>query len=37
MSKVVSVETLSEKQVSRGTILGRHLLPWLVPVVLIAI
>ncbi|MGE8524432.1 MAG: ABC transporter permease, partial [Acinetobacter pseudolwoffii] len=37
MSKVVSVETLSKKQVSRGTILGRHLLPWLVPVVLIAI
>ena len=37
MSKVVSVETLTPKQVSRGTILGQHLLPWLVPVFLIAI
>ncbi|EKE24046.1 MAG: hypothetical protein ACD_6C00256G0001, partial [uncultured bacterium] len=26
MSKVVSVETLAQKQVSRGTILGQHLL-----------
>ena len=30
MSKFVSVETLTPKQVSRGTILGQHLLPWLV-------
>lgn len=37
MSKVVSVETLAQKPVSRGTILGQHLLPWLVPIFLIAI
>ena len=35
MSKVVSVETLAEKKVSRGTQLGQRLLPWLVPVGLI--
>ena len=29
MSKVVSVETLAEKKVSRGTQLGQRLLPWL--------
>jgi len=37
MSKVVSVETIAEKKVSRGTQLGQRLLPWLVPIGLILI
>lgn len=37
MSKVVSIETLKEKKVSRGTQLGQRLLPWLVPIALILI
>lgn len=35
MSKTVSVETLQVPKVSRGTQLGQHLMPWLVPVGLI--
>lgn len=37
MSKVVSVETIAEKKVSRGTQLRQRLLPWLVPIGLILI
>ncbi|MBP8063865.1 aliphatic sulfonate ABC transporter permease SsuC [Acinetobacter portensis] len=37
MSKKISVDTLIEKKVSRGTILGQRLLPWLFPSVLILV
>lgn len=37
MSTKISVDTLVEKKVSRGTIFGQRLLPWLFPTVLILI
>ncbi len=37
MSKIVSVQTLQQEKVSRGTQLGQLLLPWLFPIGLIVL
>ena len=37
MSKIVSVQTLQQEKVSRGTQLGQLLLPWLFPFGLIVL
>lgn len=37
MSKIVSVQTLQQEKVSRGTRLGQLLLPWLFPIGLIVL
>lgn len=37
MTHIISAETLTKKKVSRGTRIGRLLLPWLVPFILIVI
>lgn len=37
MTHIISAETLTKKKVSRGTRIGRPLLPWLVPFILIVI